>query len=510
MKYLVPLAIFFCSLVSASDPTYKLRLYDSQAKYLVANLEANQLHKADTTYARMEVYLLPNIDLPSLHARLNQLRSLGIKAIPGMRTMPDAKISDYVSGTFWQKPATELAAVAAMRAKDDPRVYIDMENYVTDSEASEAVINPLGGKAALAKAMAPFLDVIKSQKIVPCMTPGVIGDLAEQLCAEAACSSEWLDETLFDAEANYRNNYSTFAEILIDTHKVRRAVLDKFPTAKWTPGFTDSAMRVTSKPFNNGPSQAFGESDRWIFLRERYDEKLLGTKEWLSGLSLNPLNDALYIPLRKPLGLREWSGAGSFKEAWINSEGQQVDVGHAGPRLRDPVTDDAYWPAARRFLIDQTGTLAKASKPFTLACDVLVTRNEPTALGGVWLARQNGYESYQVKFANDAWSIDFATPKVNDRDIIRAGISIPAKREQWQRLVLTIGADKVSLSVNGVAQEIAAKVRDVAGIPFCLGVGERGLFADSLRVRNLHVWNRVLSAQELAKVRSSVVYPFGK
>jgi hypothetical protein len=504
MKRALLVVMMLCSSAVAAEPVFKLRLYDSQAKFLADNLAVTNLHKADTAYALIEVYLLPNADLVSLQARIQQLRHLGIHVVPGMRAFKHNEIADYVNIEHWRSMAAELTAIAAMRSDADPRIYIDLENYFSESEAAAFVIDPLGGKPALAKAMEPFLATIRKFKIVPCLTPAVLEDFAEQLCAENSNSSEWLNEGLFYAEKNYRNNRQSFGDILITGHKHRRAVHDKFPTAKWTPGLLDGAMRLWSTPFHAGARQAFAEPDCWIFLDDRRDEMSLGTRQWLNGLSLSPLNDAWWYQ-----GGDEYLGRHRFDEDWMAPDGATVSSGHAGPRRRDPVTDTAYWPADRRFLSDRSLTFGHVTKPFVLAMDVFVVSKDAASLCGVWLHRQEGYQSYQIRLngTKSLWSFDYCDP---NKKMFRDAITVPAKIGAWQRICLFIAGGKISLSCDDEARRIEKEIIDAPTIPLTIGLGEHNgvLFGEPLRIRNLQYWQRTLSRSELVTVRSGAFYPF--
>ena len=494
--------LLLASFAQAAEPIYKLRLYESQAKPLVANLRANQLHRADTIYARLVVYLLHSNSLTAMHERVQELRDLGIHAIPGMRVFEANKIPDWVSKEHWLRKTAELQSVCDMRRGGDRRLYIDCENYATKGEAVPGHIDPLGGKTVLAGAMRPYLDLLRREKVEPCITPASATDLFIELCAEACGGNiEHLEEHTFSGKV-YRLDSRAELSRLPAIHAHRRALLDKYPRSKWTPGFYDEPLRDWGGRLRTDFMHAYGERDCWVFLANRKDEASLGTAEWLSGAKLSTLNDCLWFPLRPPAGYAEWQKRGTLAEKW-----REVSSGHAGPRPADSYLL-WYWPVGERYLQDDSRTLCRASKPFTIAADVHLVENKPAAFGGMWLIRQDGHSSWQIRHADGRWHFDYSDIK---HKIFRSACSVPAKVGQ-QRLVLAFDGAKVLLSCDAKASKVACAPRDnrhALQLGWCSDEANKPLYGESLRIKDVMVWGRALRAAELVIVRGAAVYPFG-
>lgn len=491
MKRIAIALLLLCSTAEAAKPI-KFRLYDSQAKPLVTNLTASQLHKADTAYAQMEVYMLSNLGLPSMGERATAVRKIGVPAVPGMRTFANNKIADYVSLAHWQKMADELEQVADMRVDGDRRVYIDHENYATGSEAIPAAVDQYGGRPAMEKAMMPFLEVIRRKKILPCMTPANADDIAEILCAEAAGESEWMGEDTFSVEADWRRGGHMEA---VEIANRRRKILDTFPNATYCPGFFEEAIRDYNRTFFERGRFTFGEKDCWLFLLRRGDEHKIGTAEWLTGLSQSSLNDMT---------------APTFAENWINPTGTQLLSGHAGPKPRDPLFDRVYWPENRRFLLETTGKVGKVDSPFCLSFDAYVATDRPAAVCGLWHTDSRP-RSWQVRYTDKRFHLDCydAAGKLN-----WSAASVPAAVGTWQRVVVQFDGATLSLSSGSEAASVPKPRLEL--IPYFLMIGRGGapdgtmLAAQDLRVKEIAYWPRALSAGELVKVRGGDVFPFEK
>lgn len=499
-------AMLLCSTAEAAKPI-KFRLYGSQLKTMVPNLVASQLHKQATTYAQMEIYLLDNEGLETMRERAKSCRAIGVPVVPGMRLgdSPTFKVADWVNPDFWAKKAVELAAVADMRVDGDLRVYIDVENYSTSAEATTAGLAQIGAtREQLRAAMAPFLKVLDDKRVEPCFTPGNIYDHVQTLSADVCPTLEFLCESTFGNDVEIRGSLDSTLPHLVAWHQERREIYERLPQCKVTPGFYDETMRDLGLRARETYNPAHGEPDCWLFDRIRSDSAKIGTAEWLTGLSRSSRNDCLWFPLRDPAGWEEWQKRGKFGEWW-----RGVNSAHAGPRPKDCL-NFGYWPCGERHLKDESLTLCKTSKPFTLAADVYLVADKPTAFASVWYVQQGGGDSWNIRQTAGRWHLDYADKAGKT---FRSACSV-ASRLGTQRLVLVWDGAKYTLSADAEVAEVAATPQSspVIWLRLGYGVNDKGveLFGDDLRIQNVMIWQRALTAGELPAVRTNLVYPFEK
>lgn len=283
------LALLLATVAFAAEPDahpYKLRLYNVECRELITNLRANALHRDPASpYSKIQVYLLhTGLDsLADMQKTAKELDALGIPSIPGMRYLPDSTM-DYLNAAKWATKADELKQICAMRLHGDRRVQFDIENYTPPGdECSTNFVSANGGRPRLIAAMDPFLNVLRAERVIPCIHPANVLDEVDRAMCFATEANEQMHEGEFSQEDD-----SLSQSILANLPWSLQREIDfrkYFPNFTYVPGFRLRGMRNVNAVFRDTILPNYPGESCWFFLglEDRIPErmKLMGTQEWL-------------------------------------------------------------------------------------------------------------------------------------------------------------------------------------------------------------------------------------
>lgn len=262
--------------------TFGLRIYPSQAAPVIANLRASRLHEQPSPYQGMELFYLIHSTSRLMAESMAEARAIGLKAVPGMRILPK-EYQDWVNPEMWADRAKQLQECCDLRESTDRRVQIDIENYSTKHEAVTPIINQLGGRDVLLKAMAPFLQVLLLNRVIPMIHPAQANDEVSRAISLITEANYQQDEGTFEHgfQARLGHERLYMSHLLPGIFEKQKALEQWCPNARYMPGFVDETLRNCNAKFREFYLPLYAKHGYWLFIRDRANEKLIGTQQWL-------------------------------------------------------------------------------------------------------------------------------------------------------------------------------------------------------------------------------------
>lgn len=485
-----------------------IRLYTSEVTGFVQRWLAEPPPANSPWRTVKTAMVVNNMDdnITTLVAKMDELKAIGIKAIPGMMLTyrTELGLGDWLSRSFWDWRAAQLLAIRkALDYQDEIAIHFDTENFGgTGAELTPEVIAMHGGHAKLLDAIKPFLDVFDGgRKWYAWICPAAPNDVMIQLILSRVQRGKLLDEESFSQPIHYLTQTpANFLTLVKYIHKHRADTLEAMQPfcadLTWVPGFKQHIFQAWSNRYWREAFALMGVDEFWEYNDDK-DAARAGWRpgaEWSAGLKRSSLNDCRFFPLYGPANRDEWNYRGVFQSS-SNTE--------AG---RNPWVDDCHWPGGdRSLMLDNACHVAQS---FTLALDLYVAPNAAKHQGicGVWLPDNGGgHKEWLLRLTEGKLFLDYSQ---GDKTVACGTVVLG-----WQRMLVRWDVQAKRFTINGT--ELPCTPDSAPAQPLRLGVGQildGGsrviIHANELCFKNVHVWNRGLTAIELTKAASAANYPY--
>lgn len=294
-----------------------LRQYVSYVDPLLTNLAANPSIRTGI-YATVALHCMVadfgNSQLSLLQSCMARAKALTppMPIYPAARVFPGNQFSDWVNRAYWEGCAANFEILAGFRSPDDPRIGIDCENYLTQSEPTLAMLSAQGYTLEqFREAIQPFVDKMRDLNAVVCVYPQVVANTQDQLNQFIVALLDTLGpegvqvwwEDSFGLSEKHRKNRTVGWSGVVAQMFINEACFERHygvSGLKHRHVMDDDVLRSWGEQSLEA-IDFMGRIRPWIFDRTRIDRTSWGKPEAVSGTSIKSVNDVMHawawIPL---------------------------------------------------------------------------------------------------------------------------------------------------------------------------------------------------------------------